>query len=53
MVRGDHVVAEALTELVRDALGQPARVDEHERGAVLPDVCGDAIEHVAPSVPRS
>ena len=35
VVRGDDVVAEPLAELVRDALGQPARVDEHQRGAVL------------------
>ena len=34
-MRGDHVVAQALAELVREAFGEPAGVDEHERGAVL------------------
>ena len=47
VVRGDHVVAQPLAELVREALGQPAGVDEHERGAVLADERGDAVEHVA------
>ena len=35
VVRGDDVVAEPLAELVGEALGEPAGVDEHERGAVL------------------
>ena len=52
VVRGDDVVAEALAELVREPLGEPAGVDEHERGAVLADERGDAVEHVAPSAPR-
>ena len=47
VVGGDHVVAEALAELVGEPLGQPAGVDEHERGAVLADELGDAVEHVA------
>ncbi len=47
VVRGHDVVAEALAQLVREPLGQAARVDEHERGAVLPDQRGDAVEHVA------
>ena len=46
MVRGDDVFTEPFAELVRDPLGQPARVDEHERGAVLAHVRGDAVEHV-------
>ena len=46
VVRGDDVVAEPLAELVREPLGQPAGVDEHERGAVLADERGDAVEHV-------
>ena len=41
-----HVVAEALAELVGQAFGQPAGVDEHQRGAVLGDQGGDAVEHV-------
>ena len=47
VMRGDHVVAQPLAELVGDALGQLARVDEHERGAVLADQGRDAVEHVA------
>ena len=47
VVRGDDVVAEAGAELVREPFGEPPGVDEHERGAVLPDQRGDAIEDVA------
>ena len=47
VVRGDDVVAEALAELVGEPLGEPAGVHEHERGAVLADELGDAVEHVA------
>ena len=47
VVRGHDVVAQPLAELVREPLGQPAGVDEHERGAVLLDQRGDAVEHVA------
>ena len=46
VVRGDHVVAEPLAELVREPLGEPAGVDEHERGAVLAHELGDPVEHV-------
>ena len=46
MVGGHHVVAQALPELVGQALGQPAGVDEHQRGAVLAHQPGDAVEHV-------
>ena len=47
VVGGDHVVAEPLAELVGEALGQAAGVDEHQGGAVLADQLGDAVEHVA------
>ena len=47
VVGGDHVVAEALAQLVGQALGQAAGVDEHQRGAVLAHELGDAVEHVA------
>ena len=46
VVRGDDVVAEPLAELVREPLGEPARVDEDERRAVLADVLRDPVEHV-------
>ena len=47
VVSGDDVVAQALAELVREPLGQPAGVDEHDGGAVLLDQRSDAVEHVA------
>ena len=47
VVGGDDVVAEPLAELVGEALGQAPGVDEHERGAVLGDERGDAVEDVA------
>ena len=40
-------VAEALPELVREPLREPAGVHEHERGVVLADELGDALDHVA------
>ena len=46
MVRGHDVVAEAFAQLMRDPLGKPPGVDEHEGRPVLADVRGDAIEHV-------
>ena len=46
MVRGDHVVAQPLAQLVREAFGQSPRVHEHERGAVLEHERRDAVEHV-------
>ena len=41
----DAVLPEPLCELVRDSLGHPPRVDEHERRPVLLDVRGDLLEH--------
>jgi hypothetical protein len=47
-VMGRHLfVAEAFAELMGDALGQAAGVDEHQRGAVLVHQGGDAVQHVA------
>ena len=37
MMREHGVFAEPLAEMMGDPLGQPPRVDEHERGAVLPE----------------
>ena len=48
MVRGDVLLAEALGEVARHALGEPAGVDEHERGAVRADELGDAVVHLVP-----
>ncbi len=51
VVRGDDVVAEALAELVREAFGEAAGVDEHQRGAVLARRarrCGRATSPSAP-----
>ncbi len=47
MVGGDHVLAEPFAQLVGQALGQPAGVDEHQRGAVLGDEGGDAVDGIA------
>ena len=58
VVRGDDEVrvldaevvgAQALGELVRDALGHAPVVDEDERRAVLEHVLGDPVEHARPS----
>ena len=46
VVRGDHVVAEPLAELVGEPLGEPPGVHEHERRVVLADELGDLVEHV-------
>ena len=47
VMRGHDVVAEACAQLVREPLGHAARVDEDQRGPVLLDQRGDAIEDVA------
>jgi hypothetical protein len=47
VVGADDVVAQAFTELVGQALGQAARVDEHERRVMLPHQVGDPVEDVA------
>ena len=52
MVRRDAVLAEALGEQVREPLGQPARVHEDQRGAVLRDVLRDPVEDLAPLLVR-
>ena len=49
VVRGDHAVAQALTELVREPFREPAGVHEHERGVVLADEVGDAVDARRPS----
>ena len=41
VMRGDLLLAEALGEMARHALGHAARVDEDERGAVLRDQLGE------------
>src|SRR5581483_5153554 len=47
VVGADDVVAEALAELVGEAFGEAAGVDEHQRGAVLAHQGGDPVEDVA------
>ena len=46
MVGGDDIVAESLAELVRDALGETAGVDEDERRAVLAHMGSDLVQDV-------
>ncbi len=48
MVRGHAVRADALGQQMREPLGEPPRVHEDERGAVLLDVRGDPVEDLAP-----
>ena len=45
---GDAALAEPLAEVVRDPLGEPARVDEDERGPVRPDERGEPVVDLAP-----
>ena len=52
VMRGDRVLAEPLGELAGDALGHAARVDEHERRAVLLDELGEAPIDLRPHVAR-
>ena len=47
VVGADDVVAEAFAELVGQALGQAAGVDEHQRRVMLPHQVGDPVEDVA------
>ena len=42
VVRQDGVLAQALGQVVRDALRQPAGVDEHQGGAIFADEIGNA-----------
>ena len=49
VVRGDHAVAQALAELVCEPFREPAGVHEHERGVVLADEVGDAVDARRPS----
>ena len=48
VVRQNGVLAEPLGQVMRDALGEPARVDEDQGGAVLADQLGDAVVDLAP-----
>jgi hypothetical protein len=43
VMRRDGGLAEPLSEMARNTLGHPARVHEHERGAVLRDQIGEAV----------
>ena len=44
VVGGHRIVAQALGQLVGDALGHAAGVDEHDGGVVLADEGGHAVE---------
>ena len=48
MVAGDAFLAEAVTQIVGDALGQGSGVDEDEGGVVLDDEVGEAVVDVVP-----
>ena len=49
---GHPVAAHALGEQMRQPLGEPPRVDEDERGAMLADMRGDRVEDLAPLLVR-
>ena len=51
VMRGDILLAEPLGQMPRHALGQAARVDEHQRGAMLADQLAPADRRPA-STPR-
>ena len=51
VMRGDMLLAHPLRQMPRHALGQPARVHEHQRGAVLADELGQPVVDLA-STPR-
>ena len=52
-VVGAHLVfADPLAQRVGDPLHLPARVDEDQRGAVLPDQLGDPVAHLVPLLLR-
>ena len=52
VMRRDLPLADLLAELVRDALGEPPRVAEDQRGAVLRGQLRDALEDLAPLLHR-
>src|SRR5439155_6518608 len=52
VVRGDAAFAETLGQLVRHALDETARVDEHERGSVLGRQFRDLVEDLAAELVR-
>ena len=52
MVRGHDFLAEALSQMKRDALRHAARVHEDQRGAMLAREIGEAIVNLAPHFVR-
>ncbi len=48
VMRRHGLFPQALGQMVRHALGKPARIDEHQRGTMLQDERGDAIVNLAP-----
>ena len=52
VVRAHQAFVEALGQLAGDPLGQPARVDENERGGVRLDQLGEAVVDLPPDVAR-
>ena len=52
VMRRDRVLAEPLAQMPRHALGQPPRVDEHERRPVLADEGGEPVVVLLPDLVR-
>ena len=49
-MRGDRVLSEKLGQLMRHTLGQPARIDEDQRAAVLFDQLGHTFINLFPLI---
>ncbi len=52
MMRGDVLLADPFGQMSRHALGQPPRVDEHQRGAVLAGELGEPVVDLRPDLAR-
>ena len=52
MVGGDRVFSQSFAEMMRHALGQPARVDKNKRGTMLGGKRRDAIVNLVPHFVR-
>ena len=52
VMRGDMLLADPLGQMARDALGQPPRIDENQRGAVLADQVRQPIVDLRPHLAR-
>ena len=52
VVRRDRILADAIAQVTREALGHPPRVDEHQRRAMRRDQLGQAVVVLLPHLVR-